>query len=322
MKLFAAAAKVAIPPVVPPREENTGSLPSEIRRADPAAHSLFADLAELLKMRLSALVVLTTLLGFYLGWQGVMDWSLLLHTVLGTALAAGGAGALNQFLERDYDARMRRTRERPLPAGRLTPDAALLIGVAFSVAGFAELALFSSLLGAVLAAATTTLYLFAYTPLKRRSTLNTLVGAVPGAIPPLIGWVAATDRLNLGGWVLFALMFAWQMPHFLAIAWMYRDDYAQAGFVMLPGKDPDGRATGRQAVNYALITWLLGMTPSLIGLTSVPHFAVALLLGFGLSFAALRFHLKPEQARARTLFFASIIYLPLLLGSLALFKRN
>lgn len=294
-------------------------LPSEARRAE--APSLAADLMDLVKLRLSLLVVFTTWLGFYLGWQGPMNWVLMLHTVLGTALAACGAGALNQYWEREHDARMRRTRERPLPSARMAPDAALLIGVGLSVVGLLELAFCATLLASVLAAATIVTYLFCYTPLKRRTSLNTLVGAVPGAIPPLIGWAVATEGINFGGWLLFFLMFAWQMPHFLAIAWMYRDDYAQAGFVMLPGTDVNGASTGRQAVNYTLITWLLGMAPALVGLTTPWHFATGLVLGAGFAYTALRFHLEPVQARAKALFFASILYLPLLLASLAIFKR-
>ncbi|MBS0658160.1 MAG: protoheme IX farnesyltransferase [Verrucomicrobia bacterium] len=295
-------------------------LPSESRRAE--SPSLAADVMDLVKLRLSLLVVFTTWLGFYLGWQGPMNWLLMFHTVFGTVLAACGAGALNQYLEREHDARMRRTRERPLPSSRLTPDTALIIGVALSIAGLLELAAFASLLAAVLAAATIVTYLFCYTPLKRRTSLNTLVGAIPGAIPPLIGWAVATDGINFGGWLLFMLMFAWQMPHFLAIAWMYRDDYAQAGFVMLPGNDADGSSTGRQAVNYTLITWVLGMAPAMFGLTAPWHAVSALLLGAWFALAAFRFHLEPVQARARTLFLVSIVYLPLLLASLAIFKRG
>ncbi len=322
MKVTPATAGLSEPTLLRQGGDVPDLLPSETRRAEVETPSLRSDFAELVKLRLSMLVVFTTLLGFYLGWEGAMDYALMFHTVLGTALCAGGAGALNQYLEREFDARMRRTRTRPLPAGRISPDVALAAGVGLCVVGMIELVVCANLAAAALAAATIVTYLLVYTPLKRRTTLNTLVGAVPGAIPPLIGWAAATGRVNFGGWLLFALMFAWQMPHFLAIAWMYRDDYAQAGFVMLPSRDPEGISTGRQSVNYALITLLLGMAPALVGLTTVWHFPVALLLGAAFSLAALRFHVDPTHARAKSLFLASIIYLPLLLGSLALFKRH
>ena len=197
----------------------------------------FADFCELVKARLTALVVVTTLAGFYMGWSGAMDWRRLFNALFGTWLVASGSAALNELLERRTDAAMHRTRDRPLPSGRMSPDAALLIGFGLVVGGLAYLALLVNLLAATLAAVTMATYLFAYTPLKRRTPLNTLVGAIPGALPPVIGWAAATGTLDKGAWTLFAILFCWQMPHFLAIAWLYREDYARAGFVMLPNVD-------------------------------------------------------------------------------------
>ncbi len=320
--LSSAAAREPLPALdlVPP-PSHPDELPSEVRRADTPP-SRFSDLAELVKLRLSLLVLATTLLGFYLGWQGPMDWGLLFHVLCGTALAAAGAAALNQWIERDWDARMRRTRHRPLPAGRMSADSALLVGFACALGGLLQLAFFVSLLAAALAGVTVAVYLAAYTPLKRVSTLNTLVGAIPGAIPPMIGWAAATGGLNYGAWLLFSLMFAWQMPHFLAIAWMYRDDYAQAGYVMLPGRDPSGGATGRQSVNYALLAAMVGLIPALCGLAKPGYFFAALALGALLVVPAVRFQLDPTNARAKQLFLASILHLPLLLGALALGKAG
>lgn len=280
------------------------------------------DVAELVKARLTALVLLTTLAGFYLGWNGPMDYGRLAHTLLGTVLVAAGSAALNQFIERGLDARMHRTRERPLPAGRMSPEAALGIGFVVSVVGLLELALAVNLLSAMLAAVTLAIYLFVYTPLKRRTTLNTLVGAIPGALPPMLGWTAATGKLDAGAWALFGILFCWQLPHFLAIAWRHREDYARGGFVMLPTVDPDGRRTGWQAVNYALLLLLVSLTPTLLGLATQPYFFAAFTLGVGLLAFAVRLLLDRSDGRAKQLFFASIIYLPLLLAALALCKAT
>ena len=281
-----------------------------------------ADVAELVKARLNALSLLTTLAGFYLGWAGHVNLWLLAHTLLGTMLVAAGSAALNQLIERGPDAKMHRTRERPLPAGRMTAEVALGIGCLFSVVGLLELALAVNLLSASLAAVTLGVYLFVYTPLKRRTTLNTLVGAVPGALPPLLGWAAARGTLDAGGWALFGILFCWQMPHFLPIAWLHREDYARGGFVMLPSVDPDGRRTGWQAVNYAFLLLLVSLTPTLLGVTTPAYFFAAFALGTGLLAFAVRLLLDRSAGRARQLFFASIIYLPLLLAALALCKAS
>ena len=282
----------------------------------------WADVAELVKARLTALVLLTTLAGFYLGWVGHMDYGLLAHTLVGTVLVAAGAAALNQLIERGLDARMHRTRERPLPAGRMTPEMALGIGFLTSVTGLLELAWAVNLLSAMLAATTLAVYLFVYTPLKRVTTLNTLVGAIPGALPPMLGWTAARGSLDAGAWALFGILFCWQLPHFLAIAWLHREDYARGGFVMLPTVDPDGRRTGWQAVNYAVLLLMVSLTPTMLGLATPVYFLIAFGLGLGLMAFAVRLLLDRSSRRARQLFFASIIYLPLLLTALALCKRT
>ena len=204
-----------------------------------------AILSDLVKARLTTLVLLTTLVGYYLGWRGPMNFALMLHLLAGTGLVASGAAALNQLLEREYDARMRRTMDRPLPSGRLQPGAVMIFGGACSVAGLVWLAVWVNPLTSVIGAVTLVSYLFIYTPLKRVTWLNTPIGAIPGALPPLMGWTAARGELSGEGWALFAIVAFWQLPHFFAIAWMYREDYARAGFKMLPLVDADGRRTGR-----------------------------------------------------------------------------
>ena len=283
---------------------------------------MVADFADLVKARLTALVLATTLTGFYLGWNGgdLPFWLAAGHALLGTALVAAGSAALNQLIERELDARMRRTLDRPLPAGRLRPDSALIIGFALSIGGLLYLALLVNLLTALLAAMSLVIYLFVYTPLKRVTTLNTLVGAIPGALPPLLGWTAARGSLDAGGWALFGILFFWQMPHFLASAWMYRDDYARGGFIMLPNVDPDGSRTGRQALNYTFALLLVSLMPALLGVTTPGYFFGALLLGFGMLIPAVRLLLDRSRPRARQLFLASVIYLPLLLALLAATK--
>jgi protoheme IX farnesyltransferase len=282
--------------------------------------SMFSVLSELMKARLTTLVLVTTVVGFYAGWKGPMDGLLLLHTLLGTALLAGGAAALNQLLEKDLDARMRRTQDRPLPSGRLTPDTVLIIGGVCSAAGLVYLALAVNLLTSLLGAATLVSYLFVYTPLKRVTTLNTAIGAIPGALPPLMGWTAAQGEITTAGWSLFAILFFWQLPHFLAIAWIYREDYARGGFAMLPVIDPEGGRTGRQAVSHTLGLLPISLCPALFGIAGVVYFFGAFVLGSVFLWFSIRFARELTIARARQLFFYSIIYLPLLLGLLVLDK--
>ncbi len=276
----------------------------------------WADYLQLTKPRLNLLVVLTTLAGFYLGMDDQSLLVTLVHTVVGTTLVAGGASVLNQLWEKDTDRLMRRTRKRPLPSERLQPRPALWFGLALVALGLAQLWAFANPLAAGVALATVLSYVMVYTPLKLVSSLSTIVGAVPGALPPLIGWAAATGTLSLGGWVLFGIVFLWQMPHFLAIAWMHRDDYASAGMPLLPVIEPDGRSTGRQAVLYAAATIPVSLLPTLIGLAGPRYLVAALVLGIVVLWLAFTFATTRTQATARRLFFATIIYLPLLWGTL------
>ena len=283
--------------------------------------SLWSDAAELVKARLSFLVLITTLVGFLLGWQGPMDYALLAETLIGTALCAAGAAALNQWWEREHDARMKRTSDRPLPARRMHARDALLFGLLLSIAGLAILYLFTNIRAAFLAFATIAIYILVYTPMKRMSTLNTLIGAIPGALPPLIGWVAARGHYTLEGGLLFAILWFWQMPHFLAIAWMYREDYANAGYIMLSKHDEAGYMTGRQSALYSFCLLIASLAPALFFFNSAWYLIGALLLGAGFCGMALRFLVKRDRGSARGLFFASIAYLPLLLGLLLATRR-
>ena len=281
--------------------------------------SAVSDLSELVKARLSLLTVATAMAGFALGVQEAWSWLLLAATLVGTALSAAGAAALNQWWERDLDARMKRTRERPLPAGRMSVSDALLVGLVLSVSGVLCLALFANLLAASLALVTIIFYIFVYTPLKRITSLNTIIGAVPGALPPLIGWTAARGSINAEGLTLFAILFLWQMPHFLAIAWLYRTDYAQAGFKMLSENDETGAVTGRQAFIYALALLAVSLLPSVFFDYSAIYFYGALLLGAGFASIAANFAVSGGSVpAARWLFLGSIAYLPLLLGLMVL----
>ena len=282
--------------------------------------TLAGDLAELVKARLTMLVLLTTAVGFYLGATGSIDLLALFHAVFGTALAAAGAAALNQWWERALDALMHRTRERPIPAGRMTPRHALLVGSALSAAGVAYLALICNGLSAFLAAVTIAIYVLAYTPLKRVSTANTLVGAVPGALPPMIGWAAATGNVALPAWSLFAILFCWQMPHFFALAWMYREDYARGGFQMLSRDDDTGVRSASQAVLFCMLLLILTGMPFYLRLTTQIYLPLALALGVWFTYMAMQFHRKKTIPAARALFITSIVYLPLLLIVLVLTK--
>jgi protoheme IX farnesyltransferase len=274
--------------------------------------SLVGDYLALTKPRLNLLVVLTSAAGYYLGAVDPPAWLPMIQAVAGTALVAGGAAVLNQLYERDTDALMRRTRLRPLPDGRLAPDDARIFGLGLAATGLALLAFTANLYAAGLAGATLIVYLLVYTPMKRRSSLATLVGAVPGALPPLIGWAAASGTVSIGGWALFAIVFLWQIPHFMAIAWLYRDDYGRAGFPMLPVVDPDGRRTGRQAVMYAVALMPVSIVPSFVGVSGTIYLCTAVGLGMALIWLAARFARTRTDAAARGLFLASIAYLPLL----------
>lgn len=272
-----------------------------------------ADYMELLKPSITFLVLVTALAGSVLALEGSIPWWALLHMLVGTALCSGGASALNQYMERDLDALMRRTQERPLPSGRMQPNVALIYGVTVCVSGTLYLLAFSNWLTAALAAFTILSYLFVYTPSKRLTWYSTIIGAVPGAMPPVIGWAAVRGTAGLEAWVLFGIMFLWQIPHFLAIAWMYRADYARAGFPVLPVTDPDGVRTSRQITGHCIALLFLSLVPTWLGMTGKVYFFGALVLGvaflaFGIATAVRRTNLS-----AKRLLVASIIYHPLLL---------
>jgi protoheme IX farnesyltransferase len=289
--------------------------------AIPSRREAFADYLELTKPRITSLVVFTTLVGFVVGTAPESLRALPLLAVLaGTTLVAAGASAVNMLMERDTDALMLRTRTRPLPAGRLRVQDALLFGLALTAVGLGLLSWLCGWLTAAVAFATWASYLFAYTPLKRRTSLSTLVGAVPGALPPVIGWAAARHSLDGGAFVLFAILFLWQIPHFLAIAWIYRDDYARAGLPMLPVLDREGRLTGRQAVIHSLALLLVSLTPFAAGFGGRIYLVGAVLLGVALTLAAFRLAVLRTAAAARALFLASVLYLPALLA-LLLWRR-
>lgn len=276
---------------------------------------------ELTKPRITRMILVTTAVGYYFGLQAEgTAWHLwtLLHTLLGTALLASGTAALNQWYERDSDAHMERTRLRPLPSGRITPHAALLFGMLLSVAGYFELLLGVNFLTSLLGLLTEVIYLGLYTPLKRYSWHSTTVGAVPGAMPPLIGFAAAAGTLLPAAWALFAILFVWQFPHFYAIAWMYREEYGRAGIRMLPVVEPDGASTSRQILFFAGLLIPVSLLPSVLAMSGSWYTAGALILGF--SFLAIGWRVAKERAmpRARQVLLASVIYLPVLYGLMLL----
>lgn len=277
-----------------------------------------ADYIALTKPRLNVLVVTTSAAGYFLASPGQVPLIPMLEAVGGTTLVAAGAAVLNQVYERETDALMRRTRTRPLPDGRVTPEDARAFGLALAGGGILTLMFAANVMAALLAALTLVVYLVVYTPLKRRSAGATLIGAIPGALPPLIGWSAAEGGLSAGGWTLFAIVFLWQIPHFMAIAWMYRDDYGKAGFPLLPVVEPDGRRTGRQAVLYAAALVPVSLLPTVLGISGIAYFWIALALGGALLGLAVRFAATRSDNSARALFYGSITYLPLLWAVLIL----
>lgn len=277
-----------------------------------------ADFLALCKPRVVAMVLVTAAVGYYLGaTTAPLDYVRLLSTLVGTALAAGGTLALNQYIERDRDALMNRTRERPLPDGRVAPLDALVFGALLAGTGLLYLAVAVGALPALVTAVTTLTYLFAYTPLKPRTPLCSIVGAVPGALPPLTGWAASHGSLGIEAWVLFAIMFLWQIPHSLAIACLYREDYARAGMCLLPVVEPDGSSTGRHVLSNSLALLLVALMPTMIGLTGSIYFFVALALGLALVVASARLAQSASPSDARRLLLATLVYLPLLLVAMA-----
>lgn len=277
-----------------------------------------ADYLTLTKPELTFLAVLTTLAGYYLGTEGTLPGMGVLHTLLGTAMVGGGAGAINQYLERHLDALMKRTEQRPLPAGRVSAGEALGFGTVLTVAGILELTLLVNPLTGFLAALTSVTYLFLYTPLKRVTPFSTLVGGIPGALPPVMGWTAARNEINAEAWVLFGILFLWQMPHFLSLAWMYRKDYARAGYRLLTVLDARGTRTGFYVIaSTAALVPVSGLLTA-TGSTGTVYAAGALLAGIALLVPAVRLATVRSSSAARVLFFASLLYLPALMLALVL----
>jgi heme o synthase len=268
--------------------------------------------AELTKPRITFLVVLTAAAGFCLGSGEGIDYLRLLNMSFGIALLSSGIAALNQYIERDLDRLMRRTETRPLPSGKLSARPALWFGVALSVIATVYLAGTIDTLTAALGVLTLASYLFVYTPLKTRTTLSTVLGAFPGAMPPFIGWVAAKGEISIEAWILFAILFLWQFPHFLAIAWMYRDDYARAGIRMLPVVEPDGRVTGQQIISYTLMLLPVSLLPVYVHLAGAVYFVGAIIVGLIFLYFSVRAALVRTAWQARQLLLASVLYLPVL----------
>jgi len=276
--------------------------------------------ADLFKARLTVLALLTTMVGFYVGSSGPLDFLLMFHAVMGTALVASGASALNQLWERNFDAKMRRTQDRPLPSGRLQPETVLRVGVACAVIGLVYLAVAANVAAAAVAACSLLSYVFVYTPLKRVTWLNTAVGAIPGGLPPMIGWTAARGHLAWEGWALFGILALWQLPHFMAIAWMYREEYAKAGFKMLPVLDPGGRRTARHALIQTLVLLPISLAPYWLKMAGPVYSGGAVVLGAVFIWCAVQFARHVSLRRARQLFYMSLLYLPLLLVVMVLDK--
>jgi protoheme IX farnesyltransferase len=272
----------------------------------------FAAYMELTKPRITFLIVLTAAAGFALASQGSVDYAALVRAMFGIALLSSGIATINQYMERDLDALMRRTANRPLPSGKLLPWEALVFGVGLTVSSEIYLAVLVNPLTALLGLTVIAGYLFGYTPLKTRTSLSTMVGAFPGAVPPLIGWAAARGSIGLEAWVLFAILFLWQFPHFLAIACMYREDYSRAGILMLPVVEPDGRVTAQQIVIYTLLLLPVSLLPTALGISGKVYLYGAIVLGLLFLYSSLRAAFSKSRQEARRLLLASVIYLPLL----------
>jgi protoheme IX farnesyltransferase len=280
------------------------------------------DYIELTKPRITWLILMSTGIGYFFGlpshaWRDI-NWLLLLHTILGTGLIASGTAALNQWYERAADRKMHRTADRPLPSGRLSAGRALVFGIVLSLAGFVELWLGVNLLSGLIGAFTLASYLFLYTPMKQRTWWSTTVGAIPGAMPPMIGYAAAAGAITRESWVLFAILFLWQFPHFYSIAWMYKEDYARAGIQMLPVVDPDCRSTARQIVLYGIALIPVSLVPGMLGMTGRIYFVGALILGLVYLYSGVRVALERSLVRARAVLLTSVLYLPLIYGLMLL----
>lgn len=309
-----------MPTVVDPTSSGPAALGDP--RAGRVRREVLRDYYHLTKPGITRLVVLTTAVGFYMASAGALDVWRLLHAIIGTGLVASGSGAINQYAERDVDALMPRTRNRPVPAGRISPRAAATFGYSLAVAGLVYLAAFVNWLTVAVVAASFASYVYVYTPLKLRTTAATIVGTIPGALPIVAGWTAAGAPLDVRAAVLFGIVGLWQIPHFLALAWMCRDDYRAAGMVMISNDDEDGRQTAGQVVNYAVALLLVGLLPTVLGMTGTPYFVGAFLLGGGFLALGVAFLLRRDARRARLLFFGSVLYLPLILVLMAVDKAG
>ena len=294
------------------------SQPAVESRARLSVRERLSAYLELTKPRITFLIVLTAAAGFGLAAPGRVNYAALFSSMFGVALLSSGIAALNQYMERDLDGLMRRTVNRPLPSGKLLPWEALSFGLGLTVVAEGYLAIVVNPLTGLLGLFVIAGYLLAYTPLKTRTSLSTMVGAFPGAVPPLIGWAAATGHLTIGAWVLFAILFLWQFPHFLAIAWMYREDYSRAGILMLPVVEPDGKVTGQQIIAYALMLLPVSLLPAVLGISGRVYFAGAVVLGLLFIGSSIRAALSRSRQRARELLLASVVYLPLLFGLMVL----
>jgi heme o synthase len=283
-------------------------------------HKRAMDYLVLTKPRVVVMVLITTTVGFYLASPEPLNWLLLCHTLIGVALASGGTLALNQYLERDLDARMLRTRERPLPEGRLQASEALGFGVAITGSGLIYLTWLVNPLSGLVTSVSVGSYLFLYTPLKQKTPLCLIVGAVPGALPPVTGWAAVSGQLTLEAWVLFAILFLWQIPHSLSIAVLYRDDYARTNFQLLPVVEPDGASTSRQIIVHSLALLAVGLLPTTLHLAGTVYFVTAFVLGIAMLVCGGMLARSYSSAAARRLLFASLIYLPALLVVMAVDK--
>ncbi len=278
----------------------------------PSLRQQASDYWQLTKPGVTFMVIISTVGGFYLGFDGEFDFVLLFHALFGSWLVAGGTNALNQLVERDIDAKMKRTQKRPLPDGRLSPNAVKIFSISISVLGISYLAMLVNTLTAMLALMTLLAYVFVYTPSKRKTSLSTVIGAVPGALPAMGGWTAVKGAVTVEAWVLFAILFFWQLPHFMAIAWLYREDYARGGFPVLPVIDPDGLHTGLNIIANTLALLTVSLLPTIIGLTGAVYFTGALVLGSLFLISGIRVAVGKTNQYARQLLFASIIYLPVL----------
>jgi protoheme IX farnesyltransferase len=285
---------------------------ADIERSRLSLRERMSAYLELTKPRITFLIVLTSAAGFGLASRGSVDYASLISALFGIALLSSGIATLNQYAERDLDGLMRRTATRPLPSGKLAPWEALAFGSTLTVLAEIYLLVLVNPLSALLGLTVIAGYLFAYTPLKTRTSLSTLVGAFPGAVPPLIGWTAARGSLSVEGWVLFAILFLWQFPHFLAIAWMYREDYSRAGILMLPVVEPDGRVTAQQIVIYTLMLIPVSLLPTVLGMSGKIYFFGAIVLGLLFLYSSVRAAFSMSRQQARRLLLASVLYLPLL----------